>query len=69
MSATRTVPVAAEDRQRLKALVLKVGQKRAVELVGIPQSTLERVLAELPVRAGTRIALKQGLQGIDGGAS
>jgi len=60
----RTCPVSAEDREQLRKVVSEVGEGRAVELTRIPRSTLVRVLADLPVRAGTRIALRQTLHGL-----
>jgi hypothetical protein len=60
----RTCPVEAEDLKRLRKIVA-AGEGRAVELVGIPKSTIGRCLAELPVRAGTRIALRQKLNELE----
>ncbi len=57
--------MAPEDRDRLKRIVDAVGEGRAVALVGLPRATLGRVLADLPVRAGTRLALKQSLNDLD----
>lgn len=63
----RTCPVETEDHERLKRLVSRVGEGKTVELTGIPRATLGRILAELPVRAGTRIALRQTLSEIERG--
>jgi hypothetical protein len=67
METKRTCPVSAEDRERIKRIVSEVGERRAVELLGIPRTTLGRALAELPVRSGTRIALRQTLSEIERG--
>jgi hypothetical protein len=60
----RTAPVDPEDRERLGKVVAG-GEARAEELVGIPKSTIARCLAALPVRNGTRIALRQALDELD----
>ncbi len=64
----RTRPVASEDRERLRDIVKQHGEAQTVTLTGIPRSTIGRVLAELPVRAGTQIALRQALRELDEGA-
>jgi hypothetical protein len=63
----RTCPVSADDREQLRKIVSERGESRAIELTRIPRSTLGRVLAELPVRAGTRIALRQALHELAAG--
>ncbi len=65
METKRTCPASIEDRKRLREIVEQHGEAQAVALTGIPRTTLDRVLAALPVRAGTQIVLRQALQEID----
>jgi hypothetical protein len=61
----RTAALPDEQRQRLRALVNERGESRVVNELEIPRATLSRILADLPVRPGTRLMVEARLRELD----
>lgn len=57
--AIRGVPANGEMRDRVRSIVAQLGDKRAAREIGIGRATLSRVLAELPVSAGTFALMRE----------
>jgi hypothetical protein len=53
---------AAAERQALAELVRELGEKYVCEKLGTSRFALARILAELPVRAGTAALVRIGLK-------
>jgi hypothetical protein len=65
MAERGTKPVPAEDRTRLAQQVEKIGESRLVALTGVSRQVVERALAGLPVRAGSRVLLRGALSELE----
>ena len=55
-------PMAASDRENLAVLVSKVGERKALQLLGISRGTLARAMSGLGVRGVTSAAIRAGLR-------
>lgn len=57
-------PLSLRDRDRLSALVRRLGERRAVEILDMPRATLARCMAGLGVRRATAEVLAARLDQI-----
>lgn len=55
-------PLAQPQRAKLQTLVQRVGERRALERLDLPRSTLARALAGLGLREGTRLLIEVRLE-------
>jgi hypothetical protein len=55
-------PLDTSTIEALRALVTRVGETRALQMLGIPRSTLERGMAGLGLRRGTIMMIDVGLE-------
>jgi hypothetical protein len=58
---TRGSPLPADGVTELRALVARVGVRRAAEMLGLSPNALRQALAGLPVIYGTLLAVELGL--------
>ncbi len=61
----QAAPVPVPVRERVAAIVKEVGEKQAIARLKVGRQTLARVLAGLPVYAGTHALLRQQLDFLD----
>jgi hypothetical protein len=61
MTKTRGQPADDETRARVRAVIDRVGWARAVELLGVSQHAIERLLAGAPLLKSTVIAARLAL--------
>jgi len=66
MAERGTGPVSAEERERLAQHVHDHTEAGFVRKTGVPRQTVERALAGLPLRAGSRVVLREGLRELEG---
>lgn len=65
MSNRRPPPLDVPIRRRLTALISRVGEGRAIELLSTPKQTLARAAAGLPVRVATADVIRARLDALD----
>jgi hypothetical protein len=61
MTQTKGTPLGTRDRAQLRRLVGLLGESESARKIGIHRQSLARVLAGLPVYAGTRALIAQNL--------
>jgi hypothetical protein len=63
---TRGTPADAQTRAEVAATVQRLGWTRAVEILGISQHAIERILAGADVLRSTTIAARVGMAAMKG---
>jgi hypothetical protein len=54
-------PACSDHLQRVRRMVEELGEARTAEQLGVGRATVARVVANLPLRAGTRSLLREAL--------